>query len=78
MPLLSSVITCSNNSSFIHRFRGTPWQKLLRLRGRREHPIRMAYYLVRAKPKAERLLELQEQLQQAIGLLPFGKARLIR
>jgi hypothetical protein len=36
----------------------------------------MAYYLVRAKPKPERLSELQDRLQQSafIGLRPFGKA----
>jgi hypothetical protein len=36
----------------------------------------MAYYLVRAKPKPERLSELQDQLQEGafIGLRPFGKA----
>ena len=36
----------------------------------------MAYYLVRAKPKAERLGELQERLQKDsfIGLRPFGNA----
>jgi hypothetical protein len=36
----------------------------------------MAYYLVRAKPKVERLRELQDQLQEKsfIGLRPFGKA----
>ena len=33
-------------------------------------------YLVRAKPKPERLVELQDQLQKDsfIGLRPFGKA----
>ena len=36
----------------------------------------MAYYLVRAKPKPERLDELQDRLQEDafIGLRPFGKA----
>ena len=36
----------------------------------------MAYYLVRAKPKPERLGELSRQLQQHafVGLRPFGKA----
>jgi len=36
----------------------------------------MAYYLVRAKPKAERLGELQERLQKDsfVGLRPFGNA----
>ena len=36
----------------------------------------MAYYLVRAKPKPERLSELKDQLQEGafIGLRPFGKA----
>ena len=36
----------------------------------------MAYYLVRAKPKAERLPELAEQLQQNafVNLRPFGQA----
>ena len=36
----------------------------------------MAYYLVRAKPKPERLPELHEQLQANafISLRPFGKA----
>ena len=36
----------------------------------------MAYYLVRAKPKPERLSELQDRLQEDafIGLRPFGKA----
>jgi hypothetical protein len=36
----------------------------------------MAYYLVRATPKPERLAELHEQLQANafIGLRPFGKA----
>jgi len=36
----------------------------------------MAYYLVRAKPKAERLRELSRQLQRKafVGLRPFGKA----
>ena len=36
----------------------------------------MAYYLVRAKPKAERLGELQERLQKTsfVGLRPFGNA----
>jgi len=36
----------------------------------------MAYYLVRAKPKPERLWELSRQLQHNafVGLLPFGKA----
>ena len=36
----------------------------------------MAYYLVRAKPKPERLGELQDRLQEGafIGLRPFGKA----
>ena len=36
----------------------------------------MAYYLVRAKPKAERLGELQDRLQKDlfIGLRPFGEA----
>jgi hypothetical protein len=36
----------------------------------------MAYYLVRAKPKPERLGELQNRLQEDafIGLRPFGKA----
>ena len=36
----------------------------------------MAYYLVRAKPKAERLRELSRQLQGKafVGLRPFGKA----
>ena len=36
----------------------------------------MAYYLVRAKPKPERLSELQDRLQEGafIGLRPFGKA----
>jgi len=37
---------------------------------------KMAYYLVRAKPKAERLRELSRQLQGKafVGLRPFGKA----
>jgi hypothetical protein len=37
---------------------------------------RMAHYLVRAKPKAERLRELSRQLQRKafVGLRPFGKA----
>ena len=36
----------------------------------------MAYYLVRAKPKPERLSELQDRLQEGafIGLRPFGNA----
>ena len=36
----------------------------------------MAYYLVRAKPKFERLGELSRQLQRKafVGLRPFGKA----
>ena len=36
----------------------------------------MAYYLVRAKPKPERLSELHDRLQQDsfVGLHPFGKA----
>ena len=36
----------------------------------------MAYYLVRAKPKPERLGELSRQLQQHafVDLRPFGKA----
>ena len=36
----------------------------------------MAYYLVRAKPKPERLRELRQQLEQNafVGLRPFGKA----
>ena len=36
----------------------------------------MAYYLVRAKPKPERLRELSRQLEQNafVGLRPFGKA----
>ena len=36
----------------------------------------MAYYLVRAKPKPERLWELSRQLQHNafVGLRPFGKA----
>jgi hypothetical protein len=36
----------------------------------------MAYFLVRAKPKPERLNELQGRLQEGafIGLRPFGKA----
>ena len=36
----------------------------------------MAYYLVRAKPKPDRLSELQDRLQEGafIGLRPFGKA----
>ena len=36
----------------------------------------MAYYLVRAKPKPERLGELSRQLEQTafVGLRPFGKA----
>ena len=36
----------------------------------------MAYYLVRAKPKPERLGELGRQLEQNafVGLRPFGKA----
>jgi hypothetical protein len=36
----------------------------------------MAYYLVRAKPKAERLGELHDRLQKDlfIGLRPFGEA----
>jgi hypothetical protein len=36
----------------------------------------MAHYLVRAKPKAERLGELQERLQKDsfVGLRPFGNA----
>jgi hypothetical protein len=36
----------------------------------------MAYYLVRAKPKPERLGELQNHLQEDafIGLRPFGNA----
>jgi hypothetical protein len=36
----------------------------------------MAYYLVRAKPKPERLGELQERLQKDsfVGLRPFGNA----
>jgi len=36
----------------------------------------MAYYLVRAKPKAERLPELAEKLQENafINLRPFGQA----
>ena len=36
----------------------------------------MAYYLVRAKPKAERLPKLAEQLQQNafVNLRPFGQA----
>ena len=36
----------------------------------------MAYYLVRAKPKAELLGELQERLQKDsfVGLRPFGNA----
>jgi hypothetical protein len=36
----------------------------------------MAYYLVRAKPKPERLGELSRQLEQNafFGLRPFGKA----
>jgi hypothetical protein len=35
----------------------------------------MAYYLVRAKPKTERLAELHEQLQKNafISMRPFGK-----
>src|SRR5215813_8925418 len=37
---------------------------------------KMAYYLVRAKPKAERLRELSLQLQRKafVGLRPFGNA----
>src|SRR5215471_21562825 len=36
----------------------------------------MTYYLVRAKPKPDRLSELQDRLQEGafIGLRPFGKA----
>jgi hypothetical protein len=36
----------------------------------------VAYYLVRAKPKPERLPELRRQLEQNsfIGMRPFGKA----
>lgn len=36
----------------------------------------MAYYLVRAKPKPERMRKLREQLQADafIGLRPFGRA----
>ena len=36
----------------------------------------MAYYIVRAKPKPDRLTELQQQLEQNafIDLRPFGKA----
>ena len=36
----------------------------------------MAYYLVRAKPKPERLRELSRQLEHNafVGLRPFGKA----
>ena len=36
----------------------------------------MPYYLVRGKPKPERLSELQNRLQEGafIGLRPFGKA----
>jgi hypothetical protein len=36
----------------------------------------MAYYLVRARPKPERLGELSRQLEQNafVGLRPFGKA----
>ena len=36
----------------------------------------MAFYLVRARPKAERLRELSRQLQRKafVGLRPFGKA----
>jgi len=36
----------------------------------------MAYYLVRAKPKLERLRELSRQLKQTafVDLRPFGKA----
>ena len=36
----------------------------------------MAYYLVRAKPKPERLRELRRQLEQNafVSLRPFGKA----
>jgi hypothetical protein len=39
-------------------------------------PIRMAYYLVRAKPRPGRLAELHRQLQENafIDLRPFGKA----
>jgi len=38
--------------------------------------IRMAHYLVRAKPKLERLAELHRQVQENafIDLRPFGKA----
>jgi hypothetical protein len=36
----------------------------------------MAHYLVRAKPKPERISELRDRLQEGafIGLRPFGKA----
>ena len=36
----------------------------------------MAHYLVRARPKPERLRELSQQLQRKafVGLRPFGKA----
>jgi hypothetical protein len=36
----------------------------------------MAYYLVRAKPKTERLCELLDRLERDsfVGLRPFGKA----
>jgi hypothetical protein len=42
----------------------------------RDMLISMAYYLVRAKPKVERLHELQDRLRENsfIDLRPFGKA----
>jgi hypothetical protein len=42
----------------------------------RKGVLKMAYYLVRAKPKTERLQELSRQLQRKafVSLRPFGKA----
>jgi hypothetical protein len=41
-----------------------------------ERNSEMAHYLVRARPKPERLRELSQQLQRKafVGLRPFGKA----
>ena len=78
MSASSTSVRVVNDPSSIHRSPRPriPWQRLLRLQGRRAHPIGMAYYLVRAIPKTGLLGELQKQLKKSafIGLCPFGKA----
>ena len=51
---------------------GVNWEYI----GRSARYIRMAHYIVRAKPKPERLAELNRRLHEKafINLRPFGKA----